>query len=105
MRILKTDVIKAAGATQVCAGHEPGAQAAIHIMIRLWESELTDGILLVNAQNAFNRLNRQVALHNIQFISLLSASSSSIAIERLLVYLCLEGRSSHHAKEPRKDAH
>ena len=36
-------------------------------MKEIWESQSTDGILMVDADNAFNRLNRKVALWNIQF--------------------------------------
>ena len=58
------------GPIQVCAGHEAGAEAAIHAMQQVGEEENTEeenteGILLIDASNAFNSLNRQVALHNI----------------------------------------
>ena len=35
-------------------------------MIQVFEEEGTDGILLIDASNAFNRMNRSAALHNIQ---------------------------------------
>ena len=34
----------------------------------IFNEESTDGVILVDASNAFNTLNRQVALHNIQYI-------------------------------------
>ena len=37
-------------------------------MGQLFVEEGTDGILLIDASNAFNRMNRSVALHNIQMI-------------------------------------
>ncbi len=61
----KQDFKEATGPIQVCAGHEAGAEAAIHAMQQVWEEENTEGILLIDASNAFNSLNRQVALHNI----------------------------------------
>ena len=47
------------------AGHEAGAEAAIHAMHQIWDEENTEGILLIDARNAFNSLNRKVALPNI----------------------------------------
>ena len=32
---------------------------------QIWDEENTEGILLIDASNAFNALNRRVALHNI----------------------------------------
>ena len=61
----KGDIKEAAGPLQTCAGHGAGAKAAIHAMATLFESDDTEGVLLVDADNAFNRLNRKVALHNI----------------------------------------
>ena len=57
---------EAAGPLQTCAGHGAGAEAAIHAMRQIFENEGTDAVLLIDASNAFNRLNRAVALHNIQ---------------------------------------
>ena len=59
---------EAAGPLQTCAGHGAGAEAAVHAMRELFNDEGTDGILLIDASNAFNCLNRRVALHNIQII-------------------------------------
>jgi hypothetical protein len=60
------EIKEAAGPLQTCAGHGAGAEAAIHAMRTIFESEGTDAVLLIDASNAFNRLNRAVALHNIQ---------------------------------------
>ena len=63
--VLKEDIKQAAGPLQLCAGHQSGCEAAIHAMNDIWLDSSTDGILLVDASNAFNNLNRMVALHNI----------------------------------------
>ena len=55
---------------QTCAGHGAGAEAAIHAMRSIFEQEETDAVLLIDARNAFNCLNRNVALHNIQIIQI-----------------------------------
>ena len=56
----------AAGPLQLAAGHMSDAESAVHATNKLFDSEETDGILLVDAENAFNLLNRQIALRNIQ---------------------------------------
>ena len=65
---LSTEIQTAAGPLQVSAGLKAGAEAAIHSMRETFELEATDAVILVDAENAFNRLNRFVALHNMQFI-------------------------------------
>ena len=65
---LKIDFKEAAGPIQVCAGHQAGAEAAIHAMQTIFQEENTEGVLLIDASNAFNSMNRAVTLHNIQII-------------------------------------
>ena len=57
------EIKEAAGPLQTCAGHGAGAEAAIHSMKDIFEAEGTDAILLIDASNAFNRLNRAAAMH------------------------------------------
>ncbi|MCP4488385.1 MAG: hypothetical protein GY820_13850 [Gammaproteobacteria bacterium] len=64
--ILKPDLVKSTAPIQVCAGLPGGVEAAIHAMRRIYNDPETEAILLVDAENAFNSLNRNVALHNIQ---------------------------------------
>ena len=59
------DLLKAAGLRQLCAGQMAGIEAAVHGMRTLFSRDDTEAVLLVDASNAFNSLNRQVALHNI----------------------------------------
>ena len=68
MRIVQTDVATAASPLQVCAGLQGGCEAAVHAMREVFSCDDTEAILLVNAANAFNNLNRKAALHNLQFI-------------------------------------
>ena len=58
LQIVKSDVIESAGSLQLCAGQPGGSEA---------EDE-TDAVLLVDATNAFNSLNRKTMLHNIKYI-------------------------------------
>ena len=52
----------------MCAGHKAGAEAAIHAMQSIFLEENSQGVLLIDASNAFNSLNRRVALHNVQIL-------------------------------------
>ena len=65
---LENDIQEEAGPLQVATGLESGAEATIHAMKEIFEDENCEAVLLVDANNAFNSLNRQVALHNIQYI-------------------------------------
>ena len=64
MKVVKPDVIDASGSLQVCAGQSSGSEAAIHAMRNIFDADDTDAILLIDASNAFNALNRAAALHN-----------------------------------------
>ena len=66
--VLKEDIKQAAGPLQTCASHGAGAEAAIHGMREIFDKEETEAVLLVDAKNAFNCLNRKAALHNIRFL-------------------------------------
>jgi hypothetical protein len=63
-----TSYLCAAGPLQLCAGHEAGCETAIHAATLMFEDEGSEGVLLVDADNAFNRLNREATLWNIQYI-------------------------------------
>ena len=67
-KVIKPDVIDASGSIQVCAGHKSGSEAAIHAMREIFEHDNSDAVLLVDASNAFNDLNRAAALHNIRVL-------------------------------------
>ena len=52
----------------MCAGHEARCETPVHVMREIFGFEDTEAILLVDASYAFNSINRQAALHDIQFI-------------------------------------
>ena len=68
MDIAKTNVQQAAGSLQVCVGQDVGAEAAIHAMSDLFQEDETEAVLLVDAENAFNSINKKAMLHNISII-------------------------------------
>ena len=67
MAVTGEKVQEAVGALQLCAGHPVGVESAIHAMRDFLNDDSSDGILLIDADNAFNRVNRAVALWNVQF--------------------------------------
>ena len=66
MRIARQDLQCAAGSSQLCAGQIGGCEAAVHAMKRIFALPSVEGVLLVDATNAFNELNRQVTLRNVE---------------------------------------
>ena len=60
------DIQQAAGSLQLCAGQKAGSEAAVHSMNLAFKDQDCEAVLFVDASNAFNSLNRQVALRNIR---------------------------------------
>ena len=65
LRIVKEDVQRVVGPLQMCVGFENGVEVASLAMHAVFEDKHTEAVLLVDAENAFNKLNRKVALLNI----------------------------------------
>ena len=65
---IKGDIMESAGSLQLCAGQKAGCEAAAHAMREIYAEESTDAVLFVDASNAFNSMNRQALLHNIQYL-------------------------------------
>ena len=65
MRITRLDLQCAAGFSELCAGQIGGCEAAVHPMKSIFALPSDDG---VDATNAFNELNCQVTLWNVEAI-------------------------------------
>ena len=65
MRVARQDLQYATSSFQLCAGQIGGCEATVHAVKQIFASPSVDGVLLVDATNAFNELNHQVTLHNI----------------------------------------
>ena len=61
---IESEIVEAASSMQVCARHQAGSEAAICAIKKTAEHPDTEATLLVDASNAFNTLNRKVALFN-----------------------------------------
>ena len=65
---LKIDIEESVGGLQMCGGQQAGVEAAIHAMHDIYKNDDCEAMLLVDATNAFNSLNRKVALQNLKII-------------------------------------
>ena len=91
VQAIKPDILKIAESLQLCAGQPAGCEAAVHAMTDIFQEEETDGLLLVDAENAFNALNRSVLLHNMPYICPPWQNMSAIVTTDHLDYLSLVG--------------
>ena len=66
--VIGGDIQQAVGTLQLCAGQAAGIEAAIHVMRHIYEDNNTEALLLVDAENTFNILNRKAALRNISIL-------------------------------------
>ena len=66
MKVLKEDIVQASGTLQTCAGIDSGIEAAVHSMATAFQNESAQAILLVDASNAFNSMNRVRALQTVK---------------------------------------
>ena len=71
---LKSDILDMTECLQLCAGQTAGCEAAIHAVQSTFETSDCEALLLVDAKNAFNSLNRQTALRNIKTLCPLFAT-------------------------------
>ena len=76
---VKNDLKFLGGNLQLCLGQRCGIEHAIHSLREAFEQPETQAILLIDAKNAFNSLNRDLALKNIEVLcpSLYLALSNS----------------------------
>ena len=65
MSITHLDILEASCSLQLCAGQIAGVEASIHAVRSCFNDKSTEEVLLVDATNAFNSLNRNAALLNI----------------------------------------
>ena len=68
MNIVQGEMVSATAPIQVCAGLPGGVEAAVHAAREIFESQDTEALILVDADNAFNSLNREAALMNIRVV-------------------------------------
>ena len=60
LSIVKDDITKAVGNLQLCCGQDTRWGATIHSMHNIFGKNKAKAVLLADAENAFNCINRQV---------------------------------------------
>ena len=65
--LLNPALAEATAPLQTCAGIPGGVEATIHALRRIFDDPETEAVLLLDARNAFNVLNRKAALNNIKY--------------------------------------
>ena len=68
MNLLKRDVLKATGSLQLCAGHNAASEVTIHAVYEMFNKESKEAVLMVDASNVFNAINREAFLHNTKLL-------------------------------------
>ena len=66
LQVVGHDVVEVTGCDQFCAGQTRGCKAEVHAVWHLFESMDYEALLLANARNTFNSLNRHASLLNIR---------------------------------------
>ena len=66
--VIHYDVQEAAGSVQLCAGWPAGCEESVHAVRTIFSEAGAHGLLLADANNAFNCLNRQLTLVNIHHL-------------------------------------
>ena len=68
IRVISKDLRRVAGSDQLCVGQRAGIESAIHELRTSFASSREHALLQIDASNAFNTLNRCLALQNIDMI-------------------------------------
>jgi len=68
LQVARDDIQRVVGCLQLCAGQEAACEAGILAMRSLFEDGAVEAVLLVDASNAFNSLNREAALLNTRIL-------------------------------------
>lgn len=68
LKVMSADLRRVAGCDQLCVGQRAGIESAIHELRSSFNASDKQCLLQIDANNAFNTLNRSLALHNIGMI-------------------------------------
>ena len=90
LSVIRDDILEVTGIDQLCAGQLGGCEGAVHAVRSMFQSVECEAVLFADATNAFNSLNRNLALLNVQNLCL-SLATILINCYRLEVPLSIDG--------------
>ena len=65
---VREDITESVGLLQACAGRKAGSEAAVHAVHEIFKEQGTEAVLLMDATNGFNTVNRKALLHSVKVI-------------------------------------
>lgn len=68
MTLFVNDITHAVGTLRLGAGHDAEVGAIVHAIHDIFSKENTEAVLLIDARNAFNLINRKGILYNSKFL-------------------------------------
>ena len=82
IRCVQYDLLELGQNRQLCLGQKCGIEYAIHTLRNAFNNTEKEAILLIDAENAFNSLNRELALKNVKLLcpSISNALKNSYSI-------------------------
>ena len=84
LKFLGPEIQTVAGSAQLCARQPSGCEAAVHAIEVIMSDPSVEGVLIVDARNAFNSLNRAVMLRNLQVLC------TSLAVPAINFYQAMQ---------------
>ena len=103
MKYAKTELQQAVGPLQLCAGFVSGCEAGFHAMKAIFDKDECEGMIFVDASNAFNQLNREATIINCQSFCP-ALAPVLITTYRLPPSLYVDGECIKSFKEPHKES-
>ena len=79
--LVRPEILQSVGSLQLSAGKEAGYEAACHAMRDIFNEDECQGVLLVDASDAFNSLTRKTSLLNMRYLSTEFLSTSLTLID------------------------
>ena len=104
LTVLKSDILNVICYQQLCAGLESGCEVAVNAVVDLFEEDTAHGFIHIDANNAFNSINRTLLLHNVRILSPEIAANINNCYMKPPDCSLQLGKRSRQTKEPPKVA-
>ena len=74
VKLFRKDMLKAVGSLQLCAGQDSCSKAAVHAVYDIFKEDDTKAVVMVDASNTFNSINREAFLRDTKVLCLALAT-------------------------------